>query len=332
MKAPPEKKCGWLRPPRACIPCIRPNGFEDDAGADGQYDTGYGAGEKGAEIVAGEGQRPAEVGFCERAEDHGEQHGRLGEPRLEHQVAKQPEGGHYADVERGVVGRKTAYGAQREHDGHEDRGRHEDDLAEDAHGDEPDHKDKDVGDEEAREDAVDRGAVLLKKQRAGRQALDHQRAEQDGGEHVAGDAQRHQGDERPAGHTVVGTFRRGHAFQRPLAERFGMLREALGFAVGDEGRGAGPRSRDDADERAEERGTQQVELVRPDFPERQPLIGQLALLDDPALAEEDILKGQEHLRYREKPDERGHQRDAVEQFRHIERVAEIAGNRIDPHR
>ena len=36
-----------------------------------------------------------------------------------------------------LLAAKLPNGAQREHDGHEDRGRHEDDLAEDAHGDEP---------------------------------------------------------------------------------------------------------------------------------------------------------------------------------------------------
>ena len=167
--------------------------------------------------------------------------------------------------------------------------------------------------------------MFHEQERAGGEPLNHERAEHDGGNDVSGHPEGQERDQRAAAYRVVGGFRCGDALHTALAVHFRRLGKAFGLRIGEEGCRTDARSRDDADERAEERGTQQVELVRPDFPERQPLIGQLALLDDPALAEEDILKGQEHLRYREKPDERGHQRDAVEQFRHIERVAEIAG-------
>lgn len=84
MKAPPEKSSvdGSDRLALAS-PVFVPNGFEDDAGADGQYAQDMGLVKKVLKSSRERDSARAEVGFRERAEDHGEQHGEgWGNPAL----------------------------------------------------------------------------------------------------------------------------------------------------------------------------------------------------------------------------------------------------------
>ena len=86
--------------------------------------------------------------------------------------------------------------AQGDHDGHEHRTGYGDDPACAAHREQADGKHEQVGDDEGGKDAVDRDGMLHKQERAGGKALDHQRAEHDGGDDVAGHAERQQRNER----------------------------------------------------------------------------------------------------------------------------------------
>lgn len=65
-------------------------------------------------------RRPAEVGFDDPGEDHGEEQGGEREARLGHDVAEQPETGHDGEVEVGVVQGVAAHHAQGGDEGHED--------------------------------------------------------------------------------------------------------------------------------------------------------------------------------------------------------------------
>ena len=88
--------------------------------------------------------------------------------------------------------------------------------------------------------------------------MNHEGAENDGGDDVPRDAQRQQRNHGCAGGTVVSGFGGGNAFQFPLPEVVGNFRGALGLGVGKEGgrRAADARNRphDDADQTAANHG------------------------------------------------------------------------------
>ena len=69
------------------------------------------AGIEDAVVVLGNRKRPAEIGFGDGLEDHGEQERRLGKVALDHQVADVPKMATQA-VEGGVVDRIAADHAQ----------------------------------------------------------------------------------------------------------------------------------------------------------------------------------------------------------------------------
>lgn len=200
-----------------------PEQVEQDEEADGEERRADRTGEEYGEILIGDAERPAEVGFDDPGEDHGEEQGGEREARLGHDVAEQPETGHDGEVEVGVVQGVAAHHAQGGDEGHEDAAGNEHDLGEQAHRVVAQKQHEDVGDEQGDENAVDERALFLEQQRTGSHALDHKRAEHDRRDHVAGHAEGQQGDERAAGDGVVGGFRGRDAFNGALAEKFRML-------------------------------------------------------------------------------------------------------------
>ena len=73
-----------------------------------------------------------------------------------------------------------------------------DDLARHAHGQQADDQHGCLGHEETPENAADHSAVLAEQQRARGQALNHERAQQNGRQHIPRHSQNHHGNERPA--------------------------------------------------------------------------------------------------------------------------------------
>lgn len=82
-------------------------------------------------------------------------------------------------------------------------------------------------------------------------AVDHHRAQQDGDDRIARNAQAKRRDERRLHRGGVGRLRAGDAFDRPLAEPVGVARDPLFQRGGHEGRGCRTRPRQDTDRRAQ---------------------------------------------------------------------------------
>ena len=80
------------------LPCDRRGSrrkrVEEDEQTDEQNDAGHRAGIEDAVVVLGNRKRPAEIGFGDGLEDHGERERRLGKVALDHQVADRSEDGH----------------------------------------------------------------------------------------------------------------------------------------------------------------------------------------------------------------------------------------------
>ena len=87
--------------------------------------------------------------------------------------------------------------------------------------------------------------------RPGRDAVDHQRADQHRGDRAGRDAERQHRHEGAGGGRVVGRFRAGDAGDRALAEFLRMLGDALLQRIGQEAGNDVRRAGNDADDEAE---------------------------------------------------------------------------------
>ena len=117
---------------------------------------------------------------------------------------------------------------------------------------------KDVDDDQTDHDGIQDVALIFKQHRAGHHAVNHERAHEDGGCTVTGNAQREHGNHGRAARAIVGRFGSCDALDFTLTEGFGVFRGLLGLIIGDERRQtaarAGGCTDNDADKRAERDG------------------------------------------------------------------------------
>ena len=110
------------------------------------------------------------------------------------------------------------------------------------HGHVEDHQ-KDVPDPEAGDQAPEDIRVIVDQLRAGLNALDDERAQQQCHHGIAGDAEAHGRDEVPLNRGMGRSLRTGDAFDRAMAKSFRMTREAFFRRVGNERRDGRTRAR-----------------------------------------------------------------------------------------
>ena len=184
--------------------------------------------------------------------------------------------------------------AQGDDDGHEHGAGDGNDLARAAYCNEPAHQHHNIGDDEGGEDAVYGNGMFHEQERAGGEPLNHERAEHDGGNDVSGHPEGQERDQRAAAYRVVGGFRCGDALHTALAVHFRRLGKAFGLRIGEEGCRTDARSRDDADKRADDGGTDEVHDVARQILERDAALRYCAFLKGHAT--DYVFNGYEHLR------------------------------------
>ena len=163
--------------------------------------------------------------------------------------------------------------------------------------------------------------------RAGRHAMDHQRADQHRGDRPGRNAERQHRHEGAGRGGIVGRFRAGDAGDRALAEFFRMLGDAplqrIGQEAGNDVRGAG----DDADDEAEHAAARDrpVAESRHSLPGRQ----QFAQFRRDHLADHLVARRRQDFAEAEQADRDRHDADAVAELVEVEAVAEMAGHVVD---
>ena len=138
---------------------------------------------------------------------------------------------------------------------------------------EDDHKD--VADEQHGVDAGDDLRAVLEEHGTGSEALNGERAHENGGDGVAGDAEREQRDKRAARDAVICGLSREDTLVSAFAEHLGVLGGTARLVIGEEGRDAAAGGGDNADERADSRRAEHIRDILLHFGERDELAGNL---------------------------------------------------------
>ena len=138
---------------------------------------------------------------------------------------------------------------------------------------EDDHKD--VADEQHGVNAGDDLGAVLEEHGSGSEPLNGECAHEDGGDGVAGDAEREQRDKRAARDAVVGSLSRENTLVSALTKHLGVLGGTARLVIGEEGRDTAAGSGDNADERTDCRGAKHIRDILLHFGERDELAGNL---------------------------------------------------------
>lgn len=126
---------------------------------------------------------------------------------------------------------------------------------------EPAHQHHNIGDDEGGEDAVYGNGMFHEQERAGGEPLNHERAEHDGGNDVSGHPRVRRGISAPPHTALLEDSVAAMPSTQPLPYISGVLEKAFGLRIGEEGCRTDARSRDDADKRADDGGTDEVHDV-----------------------------------------------------------------------